>query len=153
MPATPPRLLSCLPWSWLRHLAPVSLALTLALTPAGGAGAAPAPPGRAAPAAGAPQPGIRIVAVVNGDVISNVDVDDRVRLFALSTGQPLNPDVLDRLRPQIRRQMVDERHRAGRPQGFGLREEHVHLVLDDAMPPHPAPDMSACYRPLLLQIN
>jgi len=108
MPATPPRLLSCLPWSWLRHLAPVSLALTLALTPAGGAGAAPAPPGRAAPAAGAPQPGIRIVAVVNGDVISNVDVDDRVRLFALSTGQPLNPDVLDRLRPQIRRQLVDE---------------------------------------------
>jgi peptidyl-prolyl cis-trans isomerase SurA len=92
----------------LRHLAPVSLALTLALTPAGGAGAAPAPPGRAAPAAGAPQPGIRIVAVVNGDVISNVDVDDRVRLFALSTGQPLNPDVLDRLRPQIRRQLVDE---------------------------------------------
>ena len=51
---------------------------------------------------------MRIVAVVNGDVISNVDVDDRARLFALSTGQPLTPDVLDRLRPQISRQLVDE---------------------------------------------
>ncbi len=51
---------------------------------------------------------MRIVAVVNGDVISNVDVDDRARLFALSTGQPLTPEVLDRLRPQIRRQLVDE---------------------------------------------
>jgi peptidyl-prolyl cis-trans isomerase SurA len=108
MPATPPRLLSCPRWSLLRQLAPMSLALALALALPVAAGAAPASPGRAAPAAGTPQSGIRIVAVVNGDVISNVDVDDRVRLFALSTGQPLNPEVLDRLRPQIRRQLVDE---------------------------------------------
>ena len=58
---------------------------------------------------GTPSGAVRIVAVVNGDVISNVDVDDRARLFALSTGQPLTPEVLDRLRPQIRRQLVDER--------------------------------------------
>src|SRR5580658_10262575 len=110
MPATSPRLLSCLPWSLLRRLTPVSFGLALALAlPAGaGAGAAPAPPGRAGQAAGVPQSGIRIVAVVSGDVISNVDVDDRVRLFALSTGQQPNPEVLDRLRPQIRRQLVDE---------------------------------------------
>ena len=43
----------------------------------------------------------RIVAVVNGDVISNVDVNNRTRLFALSTGLPMSPDVLDRLKPQI----------------------------------------------------
>jgi peptidyl-prolyl cis-trans isomerase SurA len=53
----------------------------------------------------------RIVAVVNGDVISNGDVDNRTRLFALSTGLPMSPDVLDRLRPQITRQLVDERLR------------------------------------------
>jgi len=116
MPATPPRLLSfllsCLPRSLLRLLTPMSLALALPLALAlalpAGASAAPAPPGRGAQAAGVPQSGIRIVAVVNGDVISNVDVDDRVRLFALSTGQQPNPEVLDRLRPQIRRQLVDE---------------------------------------------
>ena len=64
--------------------------------------------GRGAPAS-TPGAAVRIVAVVNGDVISNVDVDERAKLFALSTGQPLTPDVLDRLRPQIRRQLVDER--------------------------------------------
>jgi peptidyl-prolyl cis-trans isomerase SurA len=70
------------------------------------------PHGAAQPHGAAPVQGaIRIVAVVNGDVISNVDVDDRARLFALSTGQPLTQDVLDRLRPQIRRQLVDERLR------------------------------------------
>jgi hypothetical protein len=53
----------------------------------------------------------RIVAVVNGDVISNADVDARARLFALSTGLPMAPDVLDRLKPQITRQLVDERLR------------------------------------------
>lgn len=104
MPATPPCLLSSL----FRHLTPMSIALALAVALPAGVGAAPAPPGRAAPAAGVPQSGIRIVAVVNGDVISNVDVEDRVRLFALSTGQALSPEVLDRLRPQIRRQLVDE---------------------------------------------
>jgi peptidyl-prolyl cis-trans isomerase SurA len=96
-----------------RHLTLLSLTLALlAATPAAG-GAAPAPPpgGHAAPVATTPQSAVRIVAVVNGDVISNVDVDDRARLFALSTGQKLTPDVMDRLRPQIRRQLVDERLR------------------------------------------
>ncbi len=53
----------------------------------------------------------RIVAVVNGDVISNADVDNRARLFALSTGLPMTPDVLDRLKQQIMRQLIDERLR------------------------------------------
>lgn len=80
--------------------------------------------GRAAPLPGQPAGGVRIVAVVNGDVISNVDVDDRARLFALSTGQQLTPDVLDRLRPQIRSQLVDER----------LRMQEIqrrHIVIQD----------------------
>jgi peptidyl-prolyl cis-trans isomerase SurA len=53
----------------------------------------------------------QIVAVVNGEVISNIDVDNRARLFALSTGMPLTPDVIDRLKQQILRQLVDERLR------------------------------------------
>ncbi len=54
---------------------------------------------------------MRIVAVVNGDVISNSDVDSRTRLFALSTGLPMTPDVLDRLKHQITRQLIDEKLR------------------------------------------
>jgi peptidyl-prolyl cis-trans isomerase SurA len=79
--------------------------------------AAPVPPSPAVQAT-------RIVAVVNGDVISNADVDNRARLFALSTGLPVTQDVLDRLRQQITRQLVDER----------LRMQEVqrrHIVIPD----------------------
>ena len=83
------------------------LALCLALSAAPRAAAlaaAPVPPSSAVQAT-------RIVAVVNGDVISNADVENRARLFALSTGLPVTHDVLDRLRQQITRQLVDERLR------------------------------------------
>jgi peptidyl-prolyl cis-trans isomerase SurA len=66
--------------------------------------AAPVPPPKALDAT-------RIVAIVNGDVISNADVANRARLFALSTGLPIRQDLLDRLKPQITRQLVDERLR------------------------------------------
>ena len=52
-----------------------------------------------------------IAAVVNGDVITNNDIDNRARLFAMSTGLAMSPEVLDRLKPQIRRQLIDERLR------------------------------------------
>src|SRR5579875_803878 len=50
-----------------------------------------------------------IAAVVNGDVITNDDVDARARFFALATGQQLSPDVVQRLRPQILQQLINER--------------------------------------------
>jgi len=68
--------------------------------------------------------GMRIVAVVNGDVISNSDVDNRTRLFALSTGLPMTQEVLDRLKQQITRQLIDEK----------LRMQEVqrrHIVIGD----------------------
>lgn len=73
------------------------------------ASAAPSRP----PAAGQSVPGatMRIVAVVNGDVITNRDVDNRARLFALSANLPLSPDTLNRLKPQILRQLIDEKLR------------------------------------------
>ena len=55
--------------------------------------------------------GERIVAVVNGDIITTGDVAARGRLFALSTGLPVTPEVLDRLRGQVAKQLVDERLR------------------------------------------
>ena len=56
-------------------------------------------------------PAERIVAVVNGDIITTGDVAARGRLFALSTGLPVTPEVLDRLRGQVAKQLVDERLR------------------------------------------
>ena len=74
----------------------------------------PTPPTPSAPpaAAGPALPsGERIVAVVNGDVITTGDVASRARLFALTTGLPVTPEIVARLRPQIAKQLVDERLR------------------------------------------
>lgn len=53
----------------------------------------------------------RIVAVVNGDIVTSADVDGRRRLFAITSGLPASPQVLDRLAPQITRLLIDERLR------------------------------------------
>ncbi len=68
-------------------------------------------PSAAPPAEQALTGGSRIAAVVNGDVISEADIANRARLFAISTGLPLSPEVIDRLKPQILRQLIDERLR------------------------------------------
>jgi peptidyl-prolyl cis-trans isomerase SurA len=67
--------------------------------------------GRKSPVVPLTTQAVRIVAVVNGDPITNVDVDNRTRLFAVATGLPVSPEMLDRLKPQIVRQLVDERLR------------------------------------------
>lgn len=88
---------------------PLLLALTLA---AGEAPAQPRRPAGSAPAASASESGNeRIIAVVNGDAITTGDVANRGKLFALSTGLPVTPEVLTRLRPQVAKQLVDERLR------------------------------------------
>ncbi len=96
------------PHRWLPRLAAALLAVTALPQPLA------AQPRPAQPAAATPAnklPGDRIIAVVNTDVISTGDVDNRARLFALSTGMRLSTDIIDRLKPQIVRQLVDERLR------------------------------------------
>jgi peptidyl-prolyl cis-trans isomerase SurA len=95
------------------RLLPVLLALGGLAAAAVPAAAASVPAASTAPATQPPagSDAATIVAVVNGDVISREDVDNRRRLFALSTGLPLAPEVLDRLTQQITRQLIDERLR------------------------------------------
>ncbi len=67
---------------------------------------------RPAAASPAPQPGgNRIVAVVNGDVVTQAEITSRARLFALNTGVAVSPEVVDRLRPQVLRLVIDEKLR------------------------------------------
>ena len=77
--------------------------LLLPLTLAAGLLGAPAP----APA----QETNRILAVINGDIITRADVDGRRRLFALNAGLNTAPASLDRLNPQVMRLLIDERLR------------------------------------------
>jgi peptidyl-prolyl cis-trans isomerase SurA len=65
-----------------------------------------------------------IVAVVSGDVISQADVDSRTRLFALSSGIGLSPEMQSRLKGQVAQQLIDERLR--------LQEsQRRHVVISD----------------------
>jgi peptidyl-prolyl cis-trans isomerase SurA len=88
----------------MAHVRSAWLALGLLVAQSISVHAVPPPPTGATEA-------MRIVAVVNGDVISNSDVESRTRLFALSTGLPMTQDVLDRLKHQITRQLIDEKLR------------------------------------------
>ena len=96
------------------------LALTTMLAAAFSGSALAAQPATAVPPAAATKamaappempasPADGIIAVVNGDVITTGDVDNRARLFAVSTGLPPSADVLARLRQQIVRQLINER--------------------------------------------
>jgi len=86
--------------------------------------APPAFAARRVPPPPVPTEAIRIVAVVNGHPITNEDVDNRARLFAVASGLPMSPDTLSRLKPQITRQLIDERLR--------MQEvEKQHIVITD----------------------
>jgi len=114
------------PFGTLR-LASLTLAAMFAAPVLPAAAATPAAANRAArtpAAAPASRDLTRIVATVNGDVISNIDLDSRARLFAMSTGLPTTPEVLDRLKPQMLRQLIDEHLR--------MQEiERRHIVVPD----------------------
>ena len=90
-------------------------------------------PAKAAAPAATALPGERIVAVVNGDVVSEGDVENRGRLFALSTGLPPNPDVIARLRPQVTQQLIDERLRLQEEQKRKIivSDKEIAAAIDD----------------------
>ncbi|MGI4976586.1 MAG: peptidylprolyl isomerase [Janthinobacterium lividum] len=106
----------------LRSALPAALLAALLAAPGAPAHAArpaPVPPGESGPASKSaaakpeqPTQQDAIVAVVNGEPVTRSDVTARARLFALSTGLPISPELLERLRPQITRQLIDERLRA-----------------------------------------
>ena len=119
MPRHPPTIRSALLSAALASL-PLLPALAQQGRPAVAALTVPAaPPDSGALAAAS------IVAVVNGDIVSQGDVDNRRRLFALSTGLPTSRDVLDRLTPQVTQQLIDERLRLQE-----IQRRHI-LVGDD----------------------
>lgn len=85
----------------------------------------------------------RIIAVINGIPLTKRDVDNRGRLFALSTGLPLSDDVMNRMRPQIVRQLIDERLRTQEilSRHINISPEQIAAAIEgiekrNGMPPH-----------------
>jgi peptidyl-prolyl cis-trans isomerase SurA len=73
----------------------------------------------------------RIVAVVNDDIVSNFDIDGRIALTLVSTGAPDSPDVRQRMRAQILRQLIDERIQIQEAKRLGLTIPKAEI--DDAI--------------------
>ncbi|MEO7240806.1 MAG: peptidylprolyl isomerase [Sphingomicrobium sp.] len=51
---------------------------------------------------------IKATAIVNGEVITQTDVDQRVGLMAIANGGKIDADEVDRLRQQVLRNLIDE---------------------------------------------
>jgi len=51
---------------------------------------------------------VKATAIVNGEVITQTDVDQRVALMAIANGGSIPADELDRLRQQVLRNLIDE---------------------------------------------
>lgn len=95
-------------------------ALGLGAALAMGAVATPAVAQRTPAAQAAPGNMNRILAVVNGDVVTQMEVASRARLFALNIGMAGGQEAITRLEPQMLRLLIDERLRMQEVQRRGI---------------------------------
>ncbi len=51
---------------------------------------------------------VKATAIINGEVITQTDVDQRLALLAMSQEAPIPPEQLDQLRQQVLRNLIDE---------------------------------------------
>ena len=58
---------------------------------------------------GSPLPQVvKATAIVNGEIITQTDIDQRVALLAIASGQPIPADEVEQLRQQVLRNLIDE---------------------------------------------
>jgi len=51
---------------------------------------------------------IKATAIVNGEVVTQTDIDQRLALLAIANGQPIPADQIEALRQQVLRNLIDE---------------------------------------------
>lgn len=69
---------------------------------------------------GGAQDALRIVAIVNDDVVSQLDLVNRLRMVILSSGLENTPEARQRLAPQVLRQLIDEQIRMQEADRLGV---------------------------------
>ncbi len=71
---------------------------------------------------GSPLPSvIKATAIVNGEVITQTDIDQRLALLAIANNAPIPADQVDRLRQQVLSNLIDETLQIQARQGRGDR--------------------------------
>lgn len=66
---------------------------------------------------------LRIVAVVNDDVISAYDLSQRLRFVLVTAGIPINEQSMQRLAPQVLRTMIEEKVKRQEGARFGIEPD------------------------------
>jgi peptidyl-prolyl cis-trans isomerase SurA len=51
---------------------------------------------------------VKATAIINGDIVTQTDIDHRVALLAMANGRQIAPEELDRVRQQVLRNLIDE---------------------------------------------
>jgi len=81
-------------------------------------------------------------AVVNDEVISMLDLAMRSRLAVLAAGQPVTPENMDRLQPQVLRALIDERIQSQEAERLDIKIDEkqidaafVHIASQNNMAP------------------
>ena len=99
--------------------------LTIMLLPAAASAQRPTTQGAAAQTA--PSQGLRVVARVNDDAITDFDLSQRV-LFAIKTsGLQDSPELRQRMAPQMLRQMIDERLQVSDSKKLGVKPTEAEI--------------------------
>ena len=99
--------------------------LMIMLLPAAASAQRPTTQGAAAQTA--PSQGLRVVARVNDDAITDFDLSQRV-LFAIKTsGLQDSPDLRQRMAPQMLRQMIDERLQVSDSKKLGVKPTEAEI--------------------------
>ena len=58
---------------------------------------------------GTPMPSVvKATAIINGEIITQTDIDQRLALLAIANGRPIPADEIERLRQQVLRNLIDE---------------------------------------------
>jgi peptidyl-prolyl cis-trans isomerase SurA len=75
---------------------------------------------------------LRIIAVVNDDVITALDLAERMKLVIVSSSLQDTPETRQRLAPQVLRTLIDERIRAqeAKKEGISVPQERIDQRLD-----------------------
>ena len=77
--------------------------------------------------------GLRVVARVNDDAITDFELNQRIVFAVRSAGMQDTPDMHQRLSAQILRQMIDERLQIQHAKGLGVAVTEAEVSIREAM--------------------
>lgn len=75
---------------------------------------------------------VKATAIVNGDVITQTDIDQRVALLLMSNNEPIPPEELERVRQQVLRNLIDEslQIQAAKAEEIEIKKSEVDRALE-----------------------